>query len=217
MAEAIGQLAESVERIAQFSGKNLAAKIGELEFTFTSLSGEQIASRLRATSIDATLLNAARSIKRAAAQIDVVLHALGILVLLPSIIEKDEIVESLSLGAGSSELRRFDLETSHRVAEFTFIEWTGNDNVRLQKVFKDFYRLAEFDTIKKKELWVTDETYILKYLRSGTSISSATLKHREIWEKFQKTYPEIKSVHDYYRLKVEAVQFRVFDSPDRPA
>jgi hypothetical protein len=81
------------------------------------------------------LFEAARSIKRAAAQIDVVLHALGIIVLLPAILEDDEVVESLSLGAGNSEAQRFDLETSHRVAEFTFIEWKGNDNTRLQKIF----------------------------------------------------------------------------------
>ncbi len=160
--DTVQQLATSVEQIARFSGRNLASKIAELEFNLTSLNGQQIAARLRVDSIDEKLLDAARSIKRAAAQIDVVLHALGILVLLPSILEDDEVVESLSLGAGTSEARRFDIETNRRIAEFTFIEWTGNDNVRLQKVFKDFYRLAEFDTRKKRELWLADDAYILK-------------------------------------------------------
>lgn len=174
MSDQVQQLAQSVAQVARFSGKNLASRIAELEFKLTTLRGQQIAELLNADSIDEGLLDAARSIKRVAAQIDVVLHALGIVVLLPEILEKDEIVTSLSLGAGSSETKRFDLETNHRVAEFTFIEWTGNDNTRLQKIFKDFYRLAEFDTEKRKELWLTEDAYVLKYLRSGSSIRSAT-------------------------------------------
>jgi hypothetical protein len=210
MSDTVHQLARAVEQIARFSGNNLASKIAELEFKFTTLSGRQIAERLSADSIDEELLDAAHSIKRAAAQIDTVLHALGILVMLPSILEDGEVVESLSLGAGSSEAKRFDLETTHRLAEFTFIEWRGNDNVRLQKIFKDFYRLAEFKTKKRKELWLTDDTYVLKYLRSGSSIRSATHKHRDVWESVQREYPDTQTVRDYYRLRAEEVQFKVY-------
>ena len=130
--------------------------------------------------------------------------------LLPDILEEDEIVTSLSLGAGSSETKRFDLETSHRVAEFTFIEWTGSDNTRWQKIFKDFYRLAEFDTKKSKELWLTDDAYVLKYLRSGSSIRSATHKHRDFWENFLTKYPAIKTVRDYYRMREDAVKIKLY-------
>jgi len=156
------------------------------------------------------LLNAARSVKRAAAQIDVVIHALGILVLLQSILEEGEMVESLSLGAASSEVKRFDLETNRRIAEFTFIEWTGNDNTRLQKIFKDFYRIAEFNTPKRKEIWLSDDSYVLKYLRSGSSIRSATHKHRDVWEDFRANYASIDKVCDYYRLRANTVEFRVY-------
>jgi hypothetical protein len=211
--ETLYQLAGSVERIARFSGKNLASKIAELEFKFANLQKQDIVRNLNADSIDGKLLDAARLVKHAAAQIDVVLHSLGILVLLPSILEDGEVVESLSLGAGSSEAKRFDLETNRRIAEFTFIEWTGNDNTRLQKIFKDFYRIAEFNTPKRKEIWLTDDTYALKYLRSGTSIRSATHKHRDIWENFQAKYPSIEKVRDYYRLRAENVIFRVYTPP----
>ena len=210
MSDTLPQLAKSVEQIAHFSGRNLASKISELEFKFVALNRQQVTHRLNENSVDQELVRAAREIKRAAAQIDVVLHALGILVLLPSILEDGEIVESLSLGAGSSESKRFDLETTHRIAEFTFIEWTGNDNVRLQKVFKDFYRLAEFRTTKTKELWLTDDAYILRYLRSGSSIRTATGKHREIWERFQKEYPNVQTVQEYYRMRINEVRFRTY-------
>jgi hypothetical protein len=217
MADVVPQFATSAEHIARFAGKNLASKVSELEFSFTSLRGDQIAARLTSHSIDGALLSAAREVKRAAAQIDVVLHVLGILVLLPSILDPDEVVESLSLGAGNAEARRFDLETNRRIAEFTFIDWKGNDNVRLQKVFKDFYRLAEFQTAKKKELWLSDDAFVLKYLRSGSSVRSATHKHRDVWEDFQKNYPRIETVGEYFRLRQGAVHFRVFGSEGNQA
>ena len=211
MADAVPQFTNEAERIAQFAGKNLGAKIAKLEFDFTSLQGNQIAAQLTTSSIDGALFNAARAVKRAAAQIDVVLHALGILVKLPSILEEDEVVESLSLGAGNAKARRFDLETDRRVAEFTFIDWKGNDNTRLQKIYKDFYRLAEFNTQKKKELWLNDDAYALKYLRSGSSVRSATHKHRDFWEDFQKSYPHIGTVGEYYRIRQGDVKFRVIE------
>src|SRR5262245_44770014 len=127
------QLATYVEQIVKFQGKNLALTIGELEFSFSGLDKSEIQQRLVSSAIDENLLSAARTIKRASAQIDVVLHAIGILVILPSILQSGEKVENLSLGAGSSESKRFDVETTHRVAEFTFIDWTGNDNTRLRK------------------------------------------------------------------------------------
>ena len=52
--------------------------------------------------------------KRLAGQINVTIHALGILMCLPHILEPDERVESVSLGAGNTG-RDFDLETNVRV------------------------------------------------------------------------------------------------------
>jgi len=210
MSSPVRQFADSVDQIVKFAGKNLAATISELEFRFSGLDAAKVQERLQEQSIDMDLLQAARTIKKAAAQIDVILHTIGILTLLPSILDDGEIIESLSLGAGSSENKRFDLETDRRVAEFTFIDWKGNDNIRLQKIFKDFYRLAEFDTTKSKELWLTDDTHVLKFLRSGSSIRSATHKYRDVWEDFQAKYPAIERVSEYYRLRADAVKVRTY-------
>jgi hypothetical protein len=203
-------LADCVDKVAKFSGQNLASTIAELEYRFEKLRKSQLAEQMAVTQIDSTLLKAAFIVKHAATQIDVVIHALGILALLPSILEPDEAVESLSLGAGSSESKRFDLETNRRIAEFTFIEWQGNDNTRLQKVFKDFFRLSEFETKKSKELWLTDDTFVLKYLRSRTSVRSATHKHRNVWEDFQVKHPNVNTVSEYYRLHAAKVSLRVY-------
>jgi hypothetical protein len=73
------KLASYVERISKFSGASLASTISNLEFGFARLEKREIAEKLRSSLIDNDLLDAARAIKRAAAQIDVVLHTLGIL------------------------------------------------------------------------------------------------------------------------------------------
>ena len=209
-AQEIRELSDCVEQVTRFAGVNLASKIAELEFKVNGLDKSQVTQWLQASSIDQRLFDAARDIKRASSQIDVILHAVGILVLLPSILADGEAVQSVSLGAGSTEEKRFDLETDRRVAEFTFIDWRGNDNTRLQKIFKDYYRLAEFPTEKLKELWVSDDTYVLKYLRSGSSVRSATHKHRDVWENFQSKYPQLRTVSDYYRFRMSSVSLKVY-------
>jgi hypothetical protein len=210
MTEAVMSLASCAEQIAKFSGRNLKLTVVDLEFKFTQLDKNQIKERLSADAISSDLMLAARTLKRAAAQIDVVLHALGILTLLPVILEDNETVQSLSLGAGSSEEKRFDLETNRRVAEFTFTDWQGNDSARLQKIFKDFYRLAEYQTDRLKELWLSDDAYVLKYFTSGASVRTATHKHRDLWESFRAKYPAIDRVREYYRLHANSVKVRVF-------
>ena len=206
MAETMSELAACVEQIARFTGKNLATKIGELEFKFAGLQRAAIGERLKTDSLNLDLVVAAQRVKRAAAQIDVVLHAIGILVSLPLILDEGEKVESLSLGAGSSESKRFDLETDRRIAEFTFIEWQGNDSARLHKIFKDFFRISEFKTEKRKELWLTEDSQVLKYLQSGQSVRSAIPKS---WEVFRSKYPNVATVSEYYRLHSRFVAVRV--------
>jgi hypothetical protein len=87
MDRALG-LAESVERVAKFSGRNLASTIADFEYRFENLGKSQLAQQMAAAQIDLALLKAAFVVKRAAAQIDVVLHSLGILVLLPLILSR---------------------------------------------------------------------------------------------------------------------------------
>ena len=89
----------------------------KLEFKFVALNRQQVTDRLNENSVDKELVLAAREIKRAAAQIDVVLHALGILVLLPSILEEGEMVEALFLGGDDWEPAAevpSEVEGSHR-------------------------------------------------------------------------------------------------------
>jgi hypothetical protein len=77
--------------------------------------------------------------------VNVAIHALGILLALPEILEVlevGEVVEELSLGAGNTG-RAFDLVTNVRVAEFKFIKWRGGaEAIRQNGLFVDVFHLA---------------------------------------------------------------------------
>ena len=71
---------------------------------------------------------AALLVKRSAGQINLIVHAVGILVALPKILEPGELVQSLSLGAGNTG-RAHDLETDRRIDEFR----AGRDGAALSQ------------------------------------------------------------------------------------
>ena len=91
---------------------------------------------------------------------------------LPYILESGETVEYVSLGAGNTG-RQFDLETNYRVAEFKFIHWRGGaESIRQNQLFKDFYLLAENETIKRKYLYVLGAKFPLHFLNGGRKLNS---------------------------------------------
>ncbi len=115
--------------------------------------------------LDANIYAAAKIVKQASRQIDVIIHTIGILRSLEHILEHDEIVESVSLGAGNTG-KKFDLETTHRIAEYKFIDWKGgSESIRQNGIFKDFYNLAEHDTSKRKVLYVNGTMFPLKFFK----------------------------------------------------
>lgn len=114
-------LARAADAIAELgAGTELTARIGAIE---ASLVGKQRRAAERTIAdqgIDEALLNGALTVKALAGQIHVVIHAVGILTALPHILDRDERIESVSLGAGNTG-RMHDLETDRRIAEFKFI------------------------------------------------------------------------------------------------
>src|SRR5208283_3156081 len=120
----------------------------------------------------ADVLGAAGQIKQLAGQINVVIHALGILLCLPHILRAGEVIEYVSLGAGNTN-RNFDLETNQRIAEFKFIRWQGGPEViRQNALFKDFYEMAEHATEKQRLLYVLGTQHPEKFFNGGRAISS---------------------------------------------
>src|SRR5262249_45764039 len=93
-----------------FRGAELTKTLAEIEKSVKGLETEKCPQTVKASGASADVLAAAGMVKKLAGQINVVIHATGILMCLPKILEPGEVVEYVSLGAGNTG-RRFDLET----------------------------------------------------------------------------------------------------------
>lgn len=148
------------------------------------------------------MIDSASSIKQLAGQINVMIHAAGILCSLPQILDTGESVESVSLGAGNTG-RSFDLETNRRVAEFKFIDWRGGaESIRQNSIFTDFYAQAEYRGRRHRYLYVVDPHHPLRFLNGGRALTSVLSRAPKIFDAIQTKYgPEVSRVRDYYRIK----------------
>ena len=160
------------------------------------------------------MLAAAILIKKHSSQIDEIIHAVGILIALPTILEPGEVIESLSLAAGNTG-KGFDLETSLRIAEFTFIQWQGGPEViRQNKIFKDFFFLAEANTPKKRELYTIGIDHPKKFFNSRRALPAILDGNRKLGEAFRAKYGDtIQWVRDYYAPRATQVAIRDITRP----
>jgi hypothetical protein len=140
----------AIDILQAFHGTDLTHTIYQIESSLKGVSAETDAAVLTKSGAKAEVLSAAGLVKQPAAQINVVIHALGMLLCLPHILRPGEVIEYVSLGAGNTN-RAFDLETNQRIAEFKFIHWQGApESIRQNSLFKDFYGMAECETQKEK-------------------------------------------------------------------
>lgn len=197
---------QAIKVIEQFQGSDLTESISRIEGNLVTLGRDDVQRFCESMKIDDSFLDSALSVKKIAGQINVIIHAAGILRSLQSIMELGEVVESLSLGAGNTG-RKFDLETNYRVAEYKFIDWRGGpETIRQNGVFKDFYELGEYETTKRKYLYVVGTEYPLKFFHSGRALSSVLSRQPIILKKItEKHGSNIKLVCDYYRIKQQEV------------
>lgn len=202
-------LAQASGLLRGFKGESLPGTVAKIEQAFRGTTKSSVLPLLERTSITADLFTAALLIKKNASQIDEVVHTLGILLALPSILEGDEEVESLSLAAGNTG-KGFDLETTRRIAEFTFIQWQGGPEViRQNKVFKDFYFLAEAETDKIRELYVVGTQHAERFFISGRALPRILNGNAKLGDHFKSRYgTRFKVVRDYYETKKDAVAIR---------
>lgn len=198
---------EAIKVVKGFASSSLKNRIAKLEFVLSSQKLDEIVTHLNSENIDGNLLKAAFAIKREAAQINVIIHAVGVMVSLPHILETGEIVESLSLGAGNTG-RGFDLKTNLRVAEFKFIEWQGGpESIRQNSLFYDFFALAEHDSPRKRYLYLLGIDEALKFLQGNRSLESVLSKSKKIRDQFYTYYPnQFFVVSDYYKSKKSVVE-----------
>jgi hypothetical protein len=196
-----------VTALARFTGPNLTATLSRIEAAVQGVTAIDCQKFLEGDNVGREALSAAAELKRQAGQINVTIHALGILLCLPHLLEPGERVEYVSLGAGNTG-RAFDLETNVRVAEFKFINWRGgSETIRQNSVFKDFLLLALNPTAKRKHLYLLGPDHALKFLRGGRALRSVLSRNDKLQrifaERFGDTY---RTVGDYYAAHADAVR-----------
>lgn len=189
-----------------FQGASLTESLYLIEQSIVGLNVDGMRAFCVDRGVDHAFMDSAVSIKRLAGQINVIIHATDILCSLPHILAPDEVVESVSLGAGNTG-RKFDLETNQRVAEYKFIDWQGGaESIRQNGIFKDFFELAEDKTEKRKYLYVIGIDYPLRFLKGGRALSSVLSRRPDILERITRDYgDQVTRVCHYFRLNCEKV------------
>jgi hypothetical protein len=128
------------------------------------------------------------------------------LLCLPELLEEGEPIEAVSLAAGNTE-KSFDLVTDRRIAEFTFIDWKGgSESIRKQKLFKDFYLLAEADTTKRRYLYFLGDQHAPKVFSSRSTCEGMLQKFATLQKRFVTQYGPTLSVREYFGVKKDLVR-----------
>ena len=194
------------------AGTTLTARIADLETRLQGKTRDKIAALLAADEIDETTLSGALTIKQLSAQIDVVIHALGILTSLPYVLKREEVIQSLSLDAGNTG-RHHDLETDRQIAEFKFIQWRGgSEAMRQNNVFIDIFNLASASTKKRRVLYLLDKHHALHVLSNRRTITSVLSKNAGVYDRFRATHQDqFATVGEYWTTvedRVEVIDLR---------
>lgn len=189
-----------INGVKTFSSNNdLTQRIAKIESDLKHKKPNYVASYLDKNHVCFSTLQSALAVKELAGQINVIIHTLGILVSLPNILETDENIQCLSLGAGNTG-KKFDLETNKRIAEFKFINWQGGpESIRQNGIFIDLFNLAEHVTNKKKYLYVVNKAIPLKFFNGGRALKSVLSKNKTTHDAFYKKYgSKYSRVFEYY-------------------
>ncbi len=200
-------LLSAVKSVSNFEGQNLKYVLSAIERDMRNTDLNGALRTYSAHHINHGLLEAAITLKKQIAQINVVIHAVGMLICLPSLLQSNEVIESMSLGAGNTG-RIFDLETNIQIAEFKFIDWKGgSESIRQNSLFKDFYNLAEYETSKRRVLYVVGLTHPIKFFRGNRKIESVLSRNNKLWTQFKALYgSRFLVVNEYYKYRKPRVE-----------
>ncbi|MDX6769077.1 MAG: hypothetical protein SF051_06055 [Elusimicrobiota bacterium] len=202
-------LEDALQRVAQFKGVSLTERIAQLEAQVRGASLENIRAQNARAGIDRSLMSAAASVKKASAQIDVVIHSAGILYSLPYILEPGETILSASLGAGNAG-SDFDLVTSNRIAEFKFIYWQGGsgESVRKKSFFEDYFKLVRERTEKSRFFYLLNVEIPLRFLKGRSNSVRMLDKNAHLAADFKKLYgTRFSTVGEYHAANEGVVRF----------
>lgn len=179
--------------LAQFlEGGRLKQVVADLEYDLSSANGDQVTAATSTVGLGGpsgqSLFAAAVRTRAQLGRLNDLIHAAGISLALPLILEPGEhLANRPSLAAGNDPSRPFDVETDRRVMEFKFGVWqTGSNAARKRAVFHDLVHLAADQSGRRGELYVIG-SQSARFLRTTTSQVSWALnrqadKTRELYE-----------------------------------
>jgi hypothetical protein len=207
------QIEHAARLIQSFENSDLTERLFNLELNFKGVNKASARMLCSQENLTSDLLKAAVHIKKLAGQVNVVIHGVAILATLPLILDEDEQIMYLSLGAGNTG-RMFDLETNKRVAEFKFINWQGGaEAIRQNSLFKDFYNLVEYQTDKQRYLYVIGTKIPLRFFNSRRAIKSVLSRNnkleKEFFAKYGGQFQVVSDYYDYYKDKVRLVDISI--------
>lgn len=166
LGDAVARLGDFLERAP------LTSAIAGLEHALDERSSEDVGDVVSDAGIDQDLLVASVVTRAGLGRLTDLIHAVGIVLALPRLLEPGEVVVNRpSLAAGNDPSRPYDLETDRRVAEFKFSVWTGKDAMRKRQTFKDFVHLAADDSGRRRCLYVIGKRPV-RFLRTTTAAAA---------------------------------------------
>ena len=205
-----------IQKFAEIAGLpfdnkgGMTKQIADIEANLKSKSKSDVADYLDKNNVSA-LFEEKQYIKNLSAQVDIAIHAFGILLALPQILDEEEQIEYLSLGAGNTG-KPFDVATSKRIAEFKFSKWNVSHNtIRQNNIFKDFLELALYadDNGKKKYIYCYSADSIIKFLSGSRRSIESVMSRNSINKKYedcQRQYQTVQDFYNEYKHEVEVVE-----------
>ena len=199
---------DALRQIERFRGPSLKKTVADFETRLSGASKKDVVAINTTAHLDKTLVASAAQVKRASAQIDTVIHTIGILYSLPYLLEDSEIVKSVSLGAGNAG-SDFDLVTDRRIAEFKFIYWQGgSEAVRKKSFFEDYFKLIRDQSKRAKYFYLLNTDIPLRFLKGKSKALRMLDRKQRLASDFQRLYgTRFQTVGEYYSVHKDQVQF----------
>lgn len=162
----------------------LTAVLADLEERLLNADRHTAGTVALSSGFDEDLVDSALIVRERVGMLDTLIHAAVITQVLPLILEEGEtLLKRPSLGAGNDSDRIFDLETTHRVAEFKLSSWKGADGARQRSLFADVVGLSLDESDRRREMYVVGSLPV-RFLTSSKrnavkTLSKAALRVRQ--------------------------------------
>ena len=150
-------LAAAVALIAPLLGApgGLGRRIAALEIDLAGKKRDTAAAIVAAHGLTPATFSASLLVREELGKLSDLIHATGIALALPHLLEPSEVLKTPSLAAGNDPGRLYDIETNVRAAEFKFARWTnGGNGGREKDLFNDVVLLAQAPKSLRAEVYV---------------------------------------------------------------